>query len=146
MLRLPIARRSRRLLAALPLAALLLAACVREAKPTRTASDDIISLWAQIRAWRAEAGLALDPTCVQLVGFAPAGSSTVRDCSHVPSRTALTRGDTCSLGDAICDNAETICTLAGELGDNMWAQDKCVSAKASCREIKSQCFGAVGQL
>ena len=50
--------------------------------------------------------------------------------------------DVCSLADAICDNAEAICTIADELGkDDDFAQDKCTSAKASCREAKQKCCG-----
>ncbi len=48
--------------------------------------------------------------------------------------------DTCSLADAICDNAERICDIADELGkDDDYAQGKCASAKASCREGKQRC-------
>jgi hypothetical protein len=50
--------------------------------------------------------------------------------------------DVCNLADAICDNAEAICTIAGELGkDDDFAQDKCSSAKGSCREAKQKCCG-----
>jgi hypothetical protein len=50
--------------------------------------------------------------------------------------------DVCSLAENICDNAERICTLADELGkDDDFAQQKCTSAKASCREAKQRCCG-----
>jgi hypothetical protein len=53
-----------------------------------------------------------------------------------------TCNDVCSLADAICDNAEQICILADELGkQDTWAQGKCASAKASCRDAKKKCCG-----
>ena len=40
------------------------------------------------------------------------------------------------------DDAETICNLADDLGEERhWAQDKCSSAKASCRDAKKKCCG-----
>ncbi len=98
-------------------------------------SNEIIALWSQIREWRREAGMSLDPSCATLVSFAPTDD-------HVPGGCASTKQasvDACSLGDAICDNAEQICILSGELGDNLWAHDKCTSATASCREVQQLC-------
>ena len=135
MLRLPVAVAAFALLG-------MLASCTRRDVEYPRSLDDIGVLWSQIRAWRAEAGLALDPSCAELIGFAPDGASTVRDCSH----RVVARADTCNLGDAICDNAEQICILAGELRDNLWAQDKCTSATASCREVQAQCISTIGAL
>jgi hypothetical protein len=53
-------------------------------------------------------------------------------------RPRLAHDDTCSLGDAICDNAEVICTIAGELRDG-WSRDKCTSANASGRGVVAIC-------
>jgi hypothetical protein len=96
-------------------------------------ADTINTLWAQIRDWRREAGLALDPACAQLIGYAP--DHAIGDCAHV----SAANPDTCALGEAICDNAETICVLADEMRPNLWAHDKCNSALASCREVKQLC-------
>jgi len=120
----------------------LFGSCTRRDVQYPRSLDEIGALWSQIRAWRAEAGLALDPSCAELIGFAPDGSSTVRDCSH----RVVARAETCSLSDAICDNAEQICILAGSLRDNLWAQDKCGSANASCREVQAHCTSAIGSL
>ena len=135
MLRLPVAT-------AVLGAVALLGSCARREVEYPRSLDEISALWSQIRAWRAEAGLALDPTCAELIGFAPDGSSTVRDCSH----RVVARAETCNLGDAICDNAEQICILSGGLRDNLWAHDKCVSANASCREVQAHCTSAIGSL
>ena len=118
--------------------ALLVAACgAREpVKPAPDRVDTITSLWMQIREWRREAGLALDPACAQLISYTP--DHVASDCSHIPSGSS----DACGLGDAICDNAETICILADELRPNLWAHDKCSSSLSSCREVKQLCVVA----
>lgn len=107
-----------------------------------TRPDEILALWTQIRDFRREAGLPVDPRredVLQVVGtpvkvvqrVCPEGHNVPETCS-----------DVCSLGEAICDNAEQICILADELGkDDTWAQDKCSSAKASCRDAKKKCCG-----
>ena len=103
---------------------------------------EITALWTQIRDWRREAHMDLDPSTQSVF---QARSLHVNDakrvCSeghNVPSRC----DDVCNLADAICDNAETICSIADELGkDDDFAQDKCQSAKGSCREAKQKCCG-----
>ena len=47
--------------------------------------------------------------------------------------------DVCSLAGAICENADSICRIAGELPGDTWAEGKCDSAKASCKEAKERC-------
>jgi hypothetical protein len=102
--------------------------------------QEILNLWTQIRGWRHDAHMDLEPA--QAMQFASRGHSVDEakkvcpDGHKVPS----VCGDVCNLGDDICDNAERICTLADELGkDDQEAQEKCTSAKASCREAKQRC-------
>jgi hypothetical protein len=97
--------------------------------------DEILVLWTQIREWRNETGLAPDPNCATLMSFAPTDEHLPGGCAQ-PKHTTI---DACALGDAICDNAEQICIISGELDDNMWAHDKCTSATASCREVQQLC-------
>lgn len=100
----------------------------------------ITNLWTQIRGWRREAGLGLDPMPATLNQIQ---NQTVKEAERVcaeghaePKQCA----DVCSLATAICDNAETICSIADELGkDDAFAQEKCSSAKASCKEAKQRC-------
>jgi len=47
--------------------------------------------------------------------------------------------DTCTIKASICDNAAKICRLAGELGGDEWADEKCDSGKVSCSEAKESC-------
>jgi hypothetical protein len=102
--------------------------------------NEITALWTQIRDWRREAGLQVDPRVEdmnQVIGTPVREVQRVCPDNHpVPP----TCSDVCSLADAICDNAEQICILADQLGkQDTWAQDKCTSAKASCREAKKKC-------
>lgn len=98
----------------------------------------VTNLWTQIRGWRHDAGMQLDPppatlnaihgkTVQELARICPEGHQEPKACE-----------DVCSLAVAICDNAEAICEIAEELGDS-WAREKCSSAKASCKEAKQRC-------
>ena len=102
--------------------------------------NEITALWTQIRDWRREAKMDLDPT-PQMMSLLR--TKTAKDAGKVCTEAQQeppTCGDICSLADAICDNAEAICDLADDLGkDDAFAQEKCTSAKASCREAKQRC-------
>lgn len=104
--------------------------------------EDIAVLWAQIREWRHEAGMQLDPRAELLVSVEKgkvADQRAVCVSTHVVPPAC---NQVCGLSDAICDNAERICDLADKLGkDDSYAQDKCTDAKASCREAKQLCCG-----
>jgi hypothetical protein len=104
-----------------------------------TCRNEITALWTQIRDWRREAGMEVEPSASAVVAMRPMSVSSA-------ARVCVARGqihdrctDVCDLADAICDNAESICGIAGELGDDAWARDKCDSAKASCREAQERC-------
>ena len=108
---------------------------------------EITTLWAQIRDWRRAAHMVLDPTPADMFQWRGRPvSEAARVCPDgrtVPAN--ATCGDVCSLADAICDNAEAICNIADELGKaDHDAQDKCTSAKASCREAKQRCCNCSG--
>jgi hypothetical protein len=119
-----------------------LVACHEAARPADDKPAEILALWTQIRQWRHEARMDLDPTPNDLLGAAP---RTIDDAKRVcpdnhPEPKAC--DDVCGLADAICDNAEAICNLTAKLGKpNAWAEDKCTSGKASCRESKQKCCG-----
>ena len=129
------------------LAATLVAACARTLEPPewqrrQQKMTEITTLWAQIRDWRRAAHMVLDPTPADMFQWRSRPvSEAARVCPDgrtVPA--TATCSDVCSLADAICDNAEAICGIADELGKNDHdAQDKCTSAKASCREAKQRC-------
>ncbi|HSD86742.1 MAG TPA: hypothetical protein VLB44_04480 [Kofleriaceae bacterium] len=104
--------------------------------------NEISALWTQIRDWRREAGLDVEPRPSDVNSVAPMTVKQVQQVCPDNHPVPATCSDVCSLADAICDNAEQICILAGELGkQDTWAQDKCSSAKASCREAKRKCCG-----
>ena len=101
--------------------------------------NQITALWTQIRDWRREAKLRTEPETsdvFQVRGLSVPQAKAVCPPGH---RVPPTCDDTCDLADAICDNAEAICNLAADLAGDDWAQQKCSSAKASCREAKQRC-------
>lgn len=106
----------------------------RERKMTQ-----IIALWTQIRGFRHDAGMDLDPPRLT-IEYTPRTVGEAKRVCEVGHAVPPTCGDICSLADAVCDNAEAICTLADQLGkDDQMAQEKCTSAKVSCRESKQRC-------
>ena len=124
--------------------AVVLAACGGAQRPEPGADprdNEITALWTQIRDWRREAHMTLDPSPQVLNQLI----RTVRDAERVCTENHAVPAacnDVCNLADDICDNAEHICHLADELGKaDDYAQQKCTSAKASCREAKERCCG-----
>ena len=113
----------------------------RRRRPT---SRRIIVLWGQIRQWRHEARMDVEPAAASVLAmrFKTVGvaASACPDGHQAPPAC----NDVCDPADAICDNAERICRLAGELTQTpwaSWARDKCDNAKGSCREAKQRCCG-----
>ncbi len=127
-----------------------LAACAgRSAAPQAQSQsarkNEITALWTQIREWRREAGMDVDPSPATVFAMSRQSVHAVeRKCAASHSVPA-TCGDVCSLADAICDNAESICSIAAELGDDPWAKGKCDNAKASCKEARQRCCDCSGQ-
>jgi hypothetical protein len=129
-------------------AALVWSSCGGAPPPEHWREDkrnEVAILWAQIRDWRREAHMPLDPSHafeLQLARTPVKDAKRVCPDNHEVPKTC---DDVCNLSDAICDNAETICKLADELGkDDTFAQDKCTSAKASCREAQQRCCDCSG--
>ena len=113
-------------------------ACVRNPPPNTPKQDEITALWTQIRDWRREAGLPVDPRREDVIAIFNTPMKAAEPVCAVGHAIPPTCSDVCSLADAICDNAEQICILADELKDQ-WSADKCASAKASCRDAKQRC-------
>jgi hypothetical protein len=105
--------------------------------------NEVTQLWTQIRGWRTELNMELDPSNSTLIEFR---NKSVDDAKKIcPENQQVPKrcDDTCRLSEAICDNADQICKIADELGKHDRAQDKCTSAKASCREAKKKCCGCI---
>jgi hypothetical protein len=103
--------------------------------------NEIDQLWIQIRDWRHEEKMEIDPPQQLQQQFR---TKNVKEARRVcpddnPPPKTVKCNDTCMLADAICGNATRICELADQLGKNDPAQEKCASAKASCREAKQRC-------
>jgi len=106
--------------------------------------NEITALWTQIREFRADMHMDLEPKASTMIEFV---SKTVQDARKVCAdnhRVPATCTDTCTLSDHICENAELICKIADELGQHDRAQEKCTSGKASCREAKQRCCNCSG--
>jgi hypothetical protein len=102
--------------------------------------NEITALWTQIRDWRREAGLVLDPARVDVFAVRSTTVAAAKQVCVAAREVPPACNNVCDLGGAICDNAETICSIADELGkQDTYAQDKCTSAKASCREAHQTC-------
>jgi hypothetical protein len=101
--------------------------------------DDISELWMQIRGWRVEMGMGAEPRGNAIQQSVHVPIKKLRLCEQNPKVKTDKCMDVCKLADAICDNAEQICRIASELHDDPWANDKCNSAKASCKEATGQC-------
>ncbi len=135
--------RARTLGATLSIAIAIASACATKPPPGPPKPDlraEIIALWTQIRGWRHEAKMELDPspqTENSMRGMTvPQAKAVCPEAHEVPPAC----NDVCEIADAICDNAERICDIATELGpSDKLGQEKCESAKASCREAKQRC-------
>lgn len=119
-------------------------------RPTRQPPDDEIAmvgggprqeiarLSTQIQQWRGDAGIPVEPEADAVAAMSHvAAADAARECTAPPP--AGTCQDVCELGDSICENATTICDLAEQLPGDAWAEGKCDSAKASCREADERC-------
>ncbi|HEV7556383.1 MAG TPA: hypothetical protein VGO00_13040 [Kofleriaceae bacterium] len=105
-----------------------------------TTRAEILSSWTEIRQWRHEAHMDLDPKVSDVMQLRSKTVEQVKPLCAVGHTEPPACNDVCSLGHDICDNAEHICKLADELGkEDDFAQQKCSSAKASCREAEQRC-------
>ena len=128
-------------LVAVMLTAILIAlACGPQQAPRWPKVQEITALWTQIRQWRLEAKMEVDPPHYDFFEVKRKTVDQIAAICRPPQPQPQACADVCSIADAICDNAEQICILADELGkDDDWAQRKCGSAKASCRDAKKKC-------
>lgn len=105
-----------------------------------TTRAEILTRWTEIRQWRHEAHMDLDPKPSDILQIRSKTVQQVKQLCGNGHTEPATCSDVCSLGHDICDNAEHICRLADDLGkDDDFAQQKCLSAKASCREAEQRC-------
>jgi hypothetical protein len=103
--------------------------------------EQIAMLWSQIRGWRQDAGLrGVEPpprAILEMRGKTMAQATRV--CPQRVQAQTQRCTDVCSLADAICENADRICRIADDLAGDAWANGKCSSAKASCKEARQAC-------
>ncbi len=103
-----------------------------------TKHNEILLLHGNIIKYRKEMDLPDQPdrTLIQRLHNRPVEPPPPEPRADAPEQCQ----DICDLADRICEAQEDICRIAGELGpDDTWAQEKCDSAKASCKEAKKRC-------
>lgn len=105
------------------------------------ARSRIEALWAEIEEQRERAGLREPISPGAIESMASQSVVEVRASCEPPGQLTTVCEDVCTLASAICDNAESICRLAGELGHDEWADDKCDRATAACAEATERCCG-----
>ena len=128
------------LIAVMSTAIVVALACGPQQPPRSPRVEEITALWTQIRDWRQDAGWPVDPPHEDVLAIKGKTVDQISAICRPPQPEPQACADVCSLAEAICDNAEQICILADELGKNDdWAQRKCMSAKASCRDSKKKC-------
>jgi hypothetical protein len=134
-------------------AGLALVACASpragEAPPPRTMESlagpydqekaEITLLWGQIRGWRVDQGMQPEPPFDLMRQTRHIPVKKLRICPENPDPASSECRDVCSIADAICENAESICRIASQLDGDAWATDKCNSAKASCKQATERC-------
>lgn len=108
--------------------------------------EEIDRLAAEIDAALAQAGLAAmqPPACAAAASCSAAPMSVApiaNDPTCKPAQTD-TCTQSCTLATSICNNAERICKLAGDLGGaDAYANEKCESATSSCSTARARCCG-----
>jgi hypothetical protein len=101
--------------------------------------NEIGRLWLQIRGWRHDAGWDLDPPIALELEFRSKSVGEARRVCPDGHAEPPSCREICGLAQDICQNAELICSIAGELRNDDLAQRKCTSAKASCRDAEQRC-------
>lgn len=101
---------------------------------------EINEMASQIRDWRRQIGLSLEPEESAIIEMRPQPLSTaMRICPDDYEPVTEQCQDVCSLANAICENADSICRIASDLPGDTWAEGKCDSSKASCKQAKERC-------
>jgi hypothetical protein len=101
--------------------------------------QEIDRLYSEIRVFRSDMKLELEPPVTLQNAFRTKSTKEARAVCPDNHKIPATCDDSCRLSSHICENSELICKIADELGPQDRAQEKCTSAKASCREAKQRC-------
>lgn len=133
----------------------------RAGGPLDDPRSEIDRLWSQIEVWQghdgqvatdmaesmpASAGGEPDSTSAQPGARRGAERGTQRGaaraaelCPDQGEQVAPLCTDVCVLGGSICDNADNICRIAGELAGDAWAEGKCDDARTACEQATERC-------
>jgi len=108
--------------------------------------NEIKGYFMQIREWRAEIKLpGVEPSDSMIQKYWNMDMHSLRErlakMCELPAEPTEKCNDVCTIAENICENAEAICRIADELENDRWADEKCASAKASCKQAKERCCG-----
>ena len=109
------------------------------ARPGDPRLDEILARDTEIRTMRGELGLSTDPALSERNAWRAVPLSRAIETCSGPTTDSPKCEDVCNLADHICENADAICRIADDLTGNEWAEDKCSSAKVSCKDGKERC-------
>lgn len=105
--------------------------------------DEITRLWNEIREERIAADMSPEPLTSETSRMQPMSVRKIQEDTEHQDPSSQTCISTHKLEGSICKNADSICRLAGELGNDAWASEKCNSGKASCEEAAKKCVVCV---
>ena len=111
-------------------------------RPVRDPADiraEIEERMATIATARGDAGLDEEFEAEFVERMAGRTVVQARGICERPDEPTLLCQEVCKLADSICDNAENICRLAGELGNDAWANERCQQATTACGESSERC-------
>lgn len=117
------------------------------AMPAVDRKGEIEQLEGEIRADLARMGLPeqspeLAPTCTDCSPQQMSNDIKLHaDDTTCQPGTSDTCRDSCRLADSICTSAKKICTIAADMGNDTWANGKCVDGKSSCDRANKRCCG-----
>ena len=114
--------------------------------PQSSEHDEITRLEAAIDAELTKRSLpaAAPPSCsgascLSAAGAIPMGSMKRVEGPSCKAPVNDTCKDSCTMADSICQNAERICTIAKQLDNDAWANEKCVKGSESCTQSNKLC-------
>jgi hypothetical protein len=121
---------------------------------------EIDRLWEEIASWQGQGGAAAADAAesvpmsagsqgVEGMRGAERGSErgaerAAESCPDQGEGAAPLCRDVCVLAGSICDNADSICRIAGDLAGDAWAEGKCQKARTACERATERCCACRG--
>ncbi len=111
----------------------------RPLSPSDSIRQEISRHFQEIGRLRQQAGLPREPETAQIESATATPNERIPMATPPVSNRSVSCQDTCTLQASICENATSICSLAQQLDNDAWANEKCDSGKASCTLATEKC-------